>query len=210
MKLKNTLKKNSVKHYVILLLGAAILSFGLFNIHSQSKVTEGGVLGMTLLINHWFGVTPGVSGIIMDSICYLIGFRILGKTFLKNALVASFGFSIFYNLYDRIGFVVPDLSAYPLAAAIVGGIFVGIGVGLVVREGGASGGDDALAMILSKALKCKISRAYFATDFIVLLLSVSYIPIKNILFSLVTVTLSSYIIGKLQKDICSASPAVVS
>ena len=40
--------------------------------------------------------------------------------------------------------MLPDLSAYPLAAALLGGMFVGIGVGIIVRQGGSSGGDDAL------------------------------------------------------------------
>lgn len=189
---------NGLKHYGIMLLGVAILSFGLFNIHSQSKITEGGVLGMTLLLHHWLGITPGISGLCMDILCYAIGYKMLGKQFLKNALFSSVGFSVCYNLYESFGYVVPDLSSRPLIAAIVGGLFVGVGVGLVVREGGASGGDDALAMIIAKITKCRISKAYFATDFVVLALSVSYIPLKNILFSLITVTLSSFVIDKLQ------------
>lgn len=189
----------AIRHYAILLIGVAILAFGLFNIHSQSDITEGGVLGLTLLLNHWFGITPGISGIIMDSLCYLIGFKMLGKTFLKNAVFASCGFSIFYNTFESFGYVVPSLSGYPLIAAIVGGLFVGVGVGLVVREGGASGGDDALAMIIAKVSKCRISKAYFFTDFVVLMLSLSYIPFSKIFFSLITVCLSSFVIEMLQK-----------
>ena len=49
--------KEILTRYAVLLLGAAILSFGLFNVHSQSGVTEGGVLGTTLLLHHWFGIS---------------------------------------------------------------------------------------------------------------------------------------------------------
>lgn len=56
--------KETLTRYAVLLLGAAILSFGLFNVHSQSGVTEGGVLGTTLLLHHWFGISPGVSELI--------------------------------------------------------------------------------------------------------------------------------------------------
>lgn len=191
--------KTSLIHYGTMLLGVAILSFGLFNVHSQSQITEGGVLGMTLLLHHWLGITPGISGLVMDITCYLIGFRMLGKAFLKNAIFSSIGFSVCYNLYEAYGYVLPNLGNRPLLAAVIGGIFVGIGVGLVVREGGASGGDDALAMVIAKTARCRISKAYFLTDFVVLMLSLSYIPFKNILCSLVTVTLSSFLIDKLQK-----------
>lgn len=82
-------------------------------------------------------------------------------------------------------------------AAVLGGIFVGIGAGLIIYSGGASGGDDALAIIISKIFKCKISRAYFCADLVVLTLSLSYIPIGKILYSLITVSVSSSIAGKI-------------
>lgn len=195
---KANLLKN-VKHFGLLLLGVAILSFGLYNVHSQSQVTEGGVLGMTLLLQHWFGISPGISGICMDILCYIVGYKMLGKAFLVNALFASCGFSLFYNIYESFGHVLPNLSSMPLLAAILGGLFVGVGVGIVVREGGASGGDDALALIISKVTKCRISKAYFATDFTVLMLSLSYIPVQRIFFSLITVTISSFLIDKIQQ-----------
>lgn len=105
---------------------------------------------MTLLLQHWFGITPGISGLCLDALCYFLGFRMLGRVFLKNALTASLCFSVFYNLFEHAGYLLPDLSPYPLAAAVLGGCLVGAGVGLVVREGGAAGGDDALG---ARALK---------------------------------------------------------
>ena len=94
--------------------------------------------------------------------------------------------------------VLPDLSDYPLTAAIAGGLFVGIGVGLIVRQGGSSGGDDALALTISKLSGWRLSRAYLFTDLLVLALSLSYIPFQRIAFSVVTVTLSSYLIDCIQ------------
>lgn len=188
----------AIRHYALLLLGVAILSFGMYNIHSRTAITEGGVLGMTLLVQHWLHITPGISGLVLDATCYFFGFRLLGKKFLKNALVASVGFSAFYNTYEFFGYVLPDLSAWPLAACVLGGLFVGVGCGLVVREGGASGGDDALALIISKITGCRIAKAYLATDLTVLLLSLSYIPWQRIAYSLITVTISSFLIDKIQ------------
>ena len=89
------------------------------------------------------------------------------------------------------------MSAVPWAAAVAGGVFVGVGVGLVVRAGGAAGGDDALALVISKVFRCDVSRAYLITDYTVLLLSLTYIPLMNVACSLVTVTLSSFIIGRI-------------
>ena len=191
-------KQLNTRHYALLFIGAAILSFGLFNVHSQSGTTEGGVLGMTLLLDHWFNISPSVSGIIMDFTCYFIGWRVLGNSFLKNAMFASCCFSLSYRVWETTGYILPSFADKPLIAAILGAVFVGIGVGIVVKEGGASGGDDALALVISKLAKCRISKAYLATDLTVLCLSLSYIPFGRIAYSLVTVTLSSFIIDKIQ------------
>jgi len=191
-------KNYSLSRCAALILGAAILAFGLFNVHARCRITEGGVLGMTLLIHHWTGLSPAVSEVVLDAACYLMGLRLLGRAFLPRALAATLSYALFYALFERAGYVLPDLSGMPLLAAAAGGVFVGVGVGLVVRAGGAAGGDDALALVVSKLTGWKIARAYLLTDVTVLLLSLTYIPLPNIACSLFTVTLSSFIIGRIQ------------
>ncbi len=184
---------------VMLMLGSAILSFGLFNVHSRSGVTEGGVLGTTLLLQHWFAISPGISEFVIDIICYTLGFKLLGAAFLLYSFIASSCFAAFYTLWETIGPVLPDFTDQPLAAAVLGGLFVGVGVGIVVRAGGASGGDDVLALIIHKYTHMAISKSYFITDAIVLLLSLSYIPLRRIAFSFITVMLSSFLIEQIQR-----------
>ena len=87
----------------------------------------------------------------------------------------------------------------PLLAAVLGALFIGIGAGICVRCGGATCGDDALAMSLSHLLKTPIERIYLVSDLTVLTLSLSYIPLRRIIYSLITVILSGQIIGWIQK-----------
>lgn len=193
------MRRKNILRYGMLVVGAFILAFGLFNVHSQSKITEGGVLGMTLLLQHWLKISPAISEIVLDALCYLLGFKFLGKNFLKYAAVATCCYALFYALNEKVGYVLPYLGDRPLIASIVGGLFVGVGVGLVVRAGGAAGGDDALALVISKVTRWPVDRAYLITDLTVLGLSLSYIPVKNIACSMVTVMLSSFIIGRIHK-----------
>ena len=190
--------KSFLYTYGIILLGSAILSFGLYNIHEQTQVTEGGVLGMTLLLQHWLGLSPAITSPVMDIACYLLAWRFLGNSFARYAITASLAFAVFHALWERFPPLLPDLSPYPVAAAILGAAFVGVGVGLVVRIGGACGGDDALALTISHLSKWPIARCYLITDLTVLALSLSYIPFTRILYSLITVTLSSFLIGRVQ------------
>ena len=63
-------------------LGGGILAFGLYHVHSISGVTEGGALGLTLLLNHWLKISPAWSGLFINFCCYAFGLRTLGKAFL--------------------------------------------------------------------------------------------------------------------------------
>ncbi len=183
---------------IVVLLGTAIGSFGLYNIHQQTNITEGGVLGLILLLNHWTGVSPSVLSPVLDILAYALAFKYLGKNFLKVSLAATICIAGFFRLWEQFPPILPDLSAHPLAAAIAGGLFIGIGGGLVVRQGGSGSGDDALAMALSKITHCRISHAYLATDITVLALSLTYIPLGRIIYSLVTVVISSLLIDFIQ------------
>ena len=185
--------------YLIIVLGACILSFGLYNIHERTGVTEGGVLGMTLLLQHWFGLSPAITSPVMDIACYLLAWHFLGNAFAKYAVAASLAFAASHALWEQVPPLLPDLSTFPLAAAILGALFVGLGVGLVVRIGGACGGDDALALTIAHVSRWPISRCYLFTDLAVLLLSLTYIPFARIVYSLVTVTISSVVIGRVQR-----------
>ena len=177
-----------------ILLGTAIISFGITNIHSRVGISEGGVLGLLLLCNFWLGISSSILSPLLDGLSYLLGFKYLGKEFLKTSIFASISLSFFYRIWESIGPVLPDLSSYPLAASVAGALLIGTGCGLVVRQGASSGGDDALALVISKLTKWKISRAYLFTDVTVLVLSLSYIPLTKIVYSLITVTLSSFMI----------------
>ena len=181
-----------------ILLGTAITTFGLYNVHQQADITEGGILGLILLLNHWLGMSSSILSPLLDGLCYFLGFRYLGKKFLKTSIIATICMSGFFRLWEQFPPVLPSLAEYPLLAAVAGGCFIGIGCGLVVRQGASSAGDDALAMVVSKVTGWRISKSYLFTDVTVLALSLSYIPAANIVYSLITVTISSFLIGYIQ------------
>lgn len=183
----------------MIVLGSAILAFGLYNVHSISGVTEGGVLGLTLLLEHWFGISPSISGLVLNGACYVLGLTLLGKEFILYSIIAGGGFSLFYAIFERFPPLWPQIAQMPLAAAIAGAAFVGVGVGLCIRANAAPTGDDSLALSLSHHFKIGIQWVYLLGDLIVLALSLTYIPFSKIIYSLLTVVLSGQLIGLIQK-----------
>ena len=184
---------------IIAFFSAALQAFGIYNIHALSGVTEGGVLGSTLLIDHWLGISPAVSSFVLNAACYLLGWKTLGKSFIAYSIIAACGYSSCYAVCELFPPLWPGIAELPLLAAVIGALFIGVGAGLCVRAGGATSGDDALAMSISHLTKVPIQWVYLTSDLLVLGLSLTYIPVKRIAYSLLTVILSGQLIGLIQK-----------
>ncbi len=178
---------------------SAFQAFGIYNIHALSGVTEGGVFGLTLLLHHWLRISPALSSLLLNGGCYALGWKTLGRDFIGYSLVAACGYSAGYALWERFPPLWPQIAQMPLLAALLGALFIGTGAGICVRSGGATSGDDALAMSLSRLTKIDIQWIYLASDLLVLTLSLTYIPLRRIAYSLLTVVLSGQIIGLVQK-----------
>lgn len=193
------LKDIRLKSCMIIILSSSFLAFGLYHVHSLSGVTEGGVLGLNLLLEHWFHISPAITNFVVSAICYLLGLKLLGRVFIIYSFVAATSFSIAYRIFEQFDPLWPELYNMPLVAAILGAVFVGIGTGICVRTGGAICGDDALAMSISHITRLRIEWVYLISDLTVLGLSMTYIPVNRIAYSLLTVIISGQIVGLIQR-----------
>ena len=189
------LKKSSC---IVAFWASALQAFGMYNIHALSGVTEGGIFGLILLLRHWLGISPAISSFVLNAVCYALGWKTLGREFIGYSLAAACGYSVGYGICEQFPPLWPQIAQMPLLASVAGALFIGIGAGLCVRVGGATSGDDALAMSLSYLTKIPIQWLYLISDLLVLGLSLSYIPFKRIGYSLLTVILSGQLIGWIQ------------
>lgn len=187
-------------HCAVAFFASAFQAFGMYNIHALSGVTEGGIFGLILLLHHWCGLSPAFTSLILNGGCYLLGWKTLGKEFIGYSIAAALGYSLGYRVCEQFPPLWPGIAELPLLASVAGALFIGIGAGLCVRVGGATSGDDALAMSLTHLTGIPIQRLYLISDLIVLGMSLSYIPLRRIGYSLLTVILSGQIIGWMQKE----------
>lgn len=193
--------KKYARNMALIILGSCILAFGSFNFNYQNNVTEGGVLGLLLLIKNIFDISPSITAIVIDLSLFALGAKFFGKQFLYLSVFASLSFSTWYKVWESIGFIVPNLNNNMLLASILAGLGVGFGIGIIVRAGGAAGGDDVIALVGSKITPLKLNHVYMITDLIVLLLSLTYLNFEQIFFSIIAVTISGKIISLMYDDI---------
>lgn len=197
--LKKAFKNIKILNCIVLILGSTFLAFGLYHVHNFSGVTEGGVIGLNLLLEHWFNISPSITNTVATALFYLLGWRLLGREFIIYSGIATVSFSISYAIFEQFEPLWPNLYEHPLVASLIGAVFVGIGAGVCVKAGGAVSGDDALAMCLSKIAHINVEVAYLFSDLFVLALSLTYIPFSRIGYSLLTVIISGQIIGLIQR-----------
>ena len=81
--------KTHLRRLPMLLSGSAVLAFGLCHIHAHAPITEGGILGLILLLDHHLGFSPAITSIILNTLCYVIGLRMLGRSFLVDSAIAA-------------------------------------------------------------------------------------------------------------------------
>ena len=182
----------SAKNVLSIATGTLLLAFAMINIHGPSKITECAILCLSLLIKNITGIDQSITAPILDGLCYLLGFAMLGKRFLKVSLVSSAFYAGWLFVFEQIGPFIPSFYDMPFIAVLFGGLFVGI------MQGGASGGDDALALVVADRTGIGLSKVYFLIDFIVLCLSLSYIPFRRLIWSYLTTLVSSWIIGQFE------------
>lgn len=197
--------KENAKSIALVILGSCILAFGTYNFNFQNEITEGGVLGLILLVKNIMNISPSITSLLVDLSLFAIGARFFGKRFMALSVLASLSFSASYKVFESIGFIIPDFKDNMIIASILAGIGVGIGVGLVIRGGGAAGGDDVIALLGNKFTKLKINHIYLLTDAVILIASIVYLEPKQIFFSIVAVTISGKLIdiiynGQEEKD----------
>ena len=158
------------KNILFSLLGSAILAFGTNYIYVNSDIPEGGMIGLCLIIEHFTGIHPSISNIVITLFCYALAWRLMGTRYILNTSVATIGFSVFYAIFssEALNGLVPSMAQYPLLAAIVGAFFVEIGTAITHRYGSAPSGEQALTMAISKRGAINYGWIQFFRDFTVL------------------------------------------
>ena len=128
-------KKQMFIDILIIFLGTSIYSFGLVTFNIPNQLAEGGITGVTLIIYNLFHINPALSTLLLNIPLILIGLKIFGLQALVYTLVGTFSLSfniLFWQMMNITISVEHDL----LIAALLAGIFGGIGSGIVYKVGG--------------------------------------------------------------------------
>ncbi|WP_353618626.1 YitT family protein [Bacillus sp. ISL-37] len=198
-----------IKNIFFILLGAAIFSFGLVHFNMQNNLAEGGFTGITLLLYFVFGWSPSITNLLLNLPLFFIGWKLLGRNVFIYTIIGTVGVSIFLAIFQKYQIEMP-LYEDLFLAALFAGVFIGIGLGIIFRYGGTTGGVDIIARLAQKYVGWTMGRTMFMFDFGVITLSlITYLNYREAMYTLVVVFVGARVIDFMQEGSYAARGAMI-
>ncbi|WP_017755560.1 YitT family protein [Calidifontibacillus oryziterrae] len=195
---------------IFILFGSAIFSFGIVHFNMENNLAEGGFTGITLLLYFLFHFDPSVTNLILNIPLFFIGWKLLGKNTFLYTIIGTVSVSVFLWIFQRYRpFSIPLHDDMTLAA-LFAGVFIGIGLGIIFRFGGTTGGVDIIARLVNKYSGWSMGKTMFLFDACVILLSlITYLDYREAMYTLVAVFVGAKVIDFMQEGAYSARGATI-
>lgn len=198
------MKLDDLKNYLLIAAGAFIFAFGLNFFLVANRLAEGGVTGISLILFYLFQIPIGATILALNVPLFIIGWRLLGRGFAVRTVFGVVMVSLFVEILG--GFREPT---DPLLAALYGGALTGLGLGLIFRAGGTTGGSDILARILWHFRGLEMGRTIFALDVLVVSTSGLLLGRNQALYTLVAMFVASRVIDTIQQGLFLAKAVII-
>ena len=178
---------------LMIALGCAIYGISLDMISVPNKLADGGLSGISLILRHFWGINMGLSTLILNIPLILLGYRFMGKRLLAYTIWGTVSLSFFLWFWRSVPIIKQlDLEHDLFLSAISAGVLSGIGLGLVFRYNGTSGGTAIIARICQIKFGISSGKMLLFCDAVVLFASLSYLDIKHMMYTL----LASFILSR--------------
>ena len=189
------MKKKDLLNYLYVLLGTMSLSFGAVTLLSPNEIITGGGIGIALLIHYVFpSLTLGTYIILVSAPFILVGYIYYGKKYTFKTLITMLLLSFFTDFFKEVLELKPLVNDI-LLGAVFGGIFVGLGVGFIMKGKSSTGSTSISGELVASKTKFKVSEILLAQDAVILISSIFvYGDIKKSFYSLIGVYITSKIV----------------
>lgn len=165
---KTTHQKASItkiaRRMIFILIGAALVSVGLEIFLVPNRIIDGGVVGVSILLSHVTKWSLGLFLFLLNLPFLIMGYKQIGKTFALSTLFGVIVMSVGTSLLHPVHSLTDD----PLLAAVFGGIILGVGVGMVIRNGGSLDGTEIVAILINKRVPFSVGEIVMCFNIFIL------------------------------------------
>ncbi|MDN6899481.1 YitT family protein [Oenococcus sicerae] len=184
-------------HFLAYTIGCAFYAFALIYVNIPNKLAEGGVTGITLIFRALFSIDPAITNIIFNIPILILGYLKLGKRQILTTFYCILILSFWLWFFQQVPLTI-NLSHDKLISALLAGLLIGLGLGLVFRFGSTTGGSDIIARIIEQKFGIAMGKSLFAIDAIVLAMSLVYLDFAEMMYTLIMSFVSSNVINFIQ------------
>ncbi len=175
----------------------------------QHNLGEGGFTGITLLLYFAFNWDPAITNIILNVPVFFVGWRFLGRNTFYYTIIGTLSVSVFLSVFQKHMFLI-HLENDMTLVALFAGVFIGVGLGIIFRYGGTTGGVDIIARLVHKYVGWSMGRTMFLFDFFVIATSVfTILELVEGMYTLLAVYIGARVIDFIQEGAYSARGATI-
>ena len=184
-----------IRNYSMILIGAFIMASGFVLFITPYKIVPGGVYGISIVLHYMLGTPVGAMALVFDIPLTLIGIKVLGPRFGMKTVVGFFATAIFMDTLTYFYGMEPLVKDDALLSSIFGGLFIGVGLGLIFKAKATSGGSDIVAMIISKYTKLPLGQLMIIVDSAIVLVGlIAFRDWKIPLYSLIVIFITGKVV----------------
>jgi uncharacterized membrane-anchored protein YitT (DUF2179 family) len=180
----------SIKDIGGILLGSFMLAVSIQWVLVPSNLLTGGVGGIAIILKYLTGIEIWIWYMLLNIPIFIAGYKYISRRFVIYSLIGAAALSLFLGILKPIGFNLND----NLLSALLGGVIAGIGSGIILHSKGSTGGLDIIAVLVRRFRGYNIGQISFASNLLILTLSLIIFDIKLALFSAISIFISSRVI----------------
>ncbi|MFC7786481.1 MULTISPECIES: YitT family protein [unclassified Rossellomorea] len=183
---------STTKEITLIIIGSLFFALGVNLFAIPNELGEGGVTGISMTLYYVLGWSPGITNFVMNGVLLAIGYKVLNKRVTWYTMLAIFFTSLFIHFTEGMG-----NSVDIMLGTVFAGVFIGLGLGLVLRSGGTTGGSTIIARMLNQHFGWAVSTSMFVFDILVVLGSAFVIGIENTMYTGISIYISTKILDYL-------------
>lgn len=203
-KIKNN-KIREIISFILITLGASISSFALENFLIPNTILDGGITGISIIVNKLTNIPLGILIILINIPFIYIGYKNLGKQFLIKAIYSMTVYSIFISIFETL----PKATNQIILATAYGGILLGIGCGLVIKFGGCLDGTESVSIVISKKTSLSVGQIILIFNLIIYAIVGIIFGFDRAMYSLLTYFITFKVIDFVSEGLEQGKAAMI-
>ncbi len=190
---------------ILITIGAVMSAVALELILIPNSMIDGGMNGISIILNTLFGGSLGIIIFIVNLPFLILGYKQLGKKFVFKAGYGMILFSILLEVFHNYTPIIDDT----LLATVYGGILLGVGCGLIIKEGGCLDGTEIVAILINRKKSLSVGQVVFCFNIVIYGAAIFVFGAERALYSLLTYFVSYKVIDMVSDGLNSAKAAFI-